>query len=391
LEESSIMLQNNGFQSSANNFEIKKITIIGLGLIGGSLARALHERTGVRDITAINREMDSIELAIKDGVISRGFREINQIVYDSDIIFICTPVKHSIQYINQIYGKVNNDCIITDVGSTKAELIEYVNSLENPPCFIGGHPMAGSEKTGYGASFPHLFENAYYILTPSNSSSDSHIRVMSELVKSIGGIPVVLDAEEHDRITGSISHVPHVIASALVNMVKHTDSTDGKMQMLAAGGFKDITRIASSSPEMWESIILSNQKEVELILNNLIGILGEFKQYIKNNDCKNINEFFKSAKDYRDTFTTGMGIKKPLNGLILPIHEIIVDVVDKPGIIGEIATILGNSDINIKNINVSNSREFEQGCLKITLPDSESVNAAFDLLCSKGYKTFKSN
>ena len=155
------------------------------------------------------------------------------------------------------------------------------------------------------------------------------------------------------------------------------------MQMLAAGGFKDITRIASSSPEMWENIVLSNKPQIKDILNNYIAIINKFKEFMDNSDSQSIFNFFEEAKGYRDSFT---GTKK---GLISPLYELIVDVIDKPGIIGEIATILGCNGINIKNINVSNSREFEQGCLKITLPDQESVNIAFDLLADRGYKIYK--
>lgn len=361
----------------------KKITIIGLGLIGGSLARALRERLGITDITAVNRSAAGIEQALKEGSISRGFHEINEYVLNSDIIFICTPVKRTIEYIAEITKKVRPDCIVTDVGSTKAEIIEYVNSMPEPPLFIGGHPMAGTEKTGYSSSFSHLFENAYYILSPSRTSTEAAMDCMTELIKGIGGIPVRLDAYEHDKITGSISHVPHIIASALVNMVKEFDSPDSKMQMLAAGGFKDLTRIASSSPEMWENIVSSNHVQIKGILEAYVELLNKFKSYIESSDSAKIFSFFESAKIYRDSFPVH---KK---GLIPPLYEIVADVVDKPGIIGEIATILGDNMVNIKNISVSNSREFEQGCLRITLSDSESMERAFDLLAARGYKVYK--
>lgn len=370
----------NDFKSIISN---KKIAIIGLGLIGGSLARALRERLDVTNIVAVNRNPESLEQALKDKVISLGFTDLSPQIMDSDIIFICTPVKRALEYINALAGKVKPRCIITDVGSTKSEMISYINSMSDAPCFIGGHPMAGAEKTGYLASFSHLFENAYYILTPCKTTSDSVIEFMTQLVKGIGAIPITLDADQHDIITGSISHVPHIIASALVNMVNDLDTPDGKMRTLAAGGFKDITRIASSSPEMWENIVLSNKQHVANILETYIGILNRYKDYIEAEDSNSVLDFFNKSKQFRDTFSNA---KK---GLIHPSYEIIVDVVDKPGIIGEIATILGANEINIKNINVSNSREYEQGCLRITLSDSESVKRSYNLLSDKGYKVFK--
>lgn len=362
--------------------EIKKISIIGLGLIGGSLAKALRS-IGFKNIAAVDTSYNNVESAIKDGVITRGFSQVNSYIYDSEIIFICTPVKCALKYIDILKEKVDSNTIVTDVCSTKGEIISYVNQYASSLCFIGGHPMAGTEKTGYASGFAHLFENAYYILTPSKKTTEAAINVMVELVKSIGGIPVLLNAEEHDRITGCISHVPHIIASALVNLVKSLDSSEGKMQMLAAGGFKDITRIASSNPEMWENIILSNKKQVKGILSRYINTMQKFVEMIDSNDSKQIYSFFESAKNYRNALSSN---KK---SLITPTYEIIVDVVDEPGIIGKIATILGKNNINIKNINVSNSREFEEGCLRITLPCFESVEKAYSLLKDAGYKVYK--
>jgi len=364
--------------------EVKKVSIIGLGLIGGSLAKALGERTEVSDILAVNPDMEPINQALRDGSITGGFTEMNEHVWSSDVIFICTPVNYALQYLDAMAGKLRPGCVVTDVCSTKEVIINHVNNMADPPCFIGGHPMAGTEKSGYAASFSHLFENAYYILTPCRTTTETAMDLISGLVRAIGGMPVILDASEHDRITGSISHVPHVIASALVNLVKAMDSPDGKMHMLAAGGFKDLTRIASSSPEMWEHIISSNRKQVKKILEAYIQILSTFVKSIDLQDSKAVYDFFESARNYRDSFPSTN--KK---GLIEPLYEITVDVVDKPGVIGEIATLLGNRHINIKNINVSNSREFEQGCLKIAFPDSESVNAAFELLSSTGYRVYK--
>ncbi|MDF2522641.1 MAG: prephenate dehydrogenase [Clostridiales bacterium] len=366
-----------------NKFKNKRVAIIGLGLIGGSLARAFRERLGISDIIAVNPTSEALEEALKDNVISMGFTELNTHVYNSDVVVLCTPVKRTLEYLKILADKVKPDCIITDVGSTKSEVVACMNNMPGSPCFIGGHPMAGAEKSGYSASLSHLFENAYYILTPCKSTSSLSIDLMSEMINGIGAIPIIMDAAQHDKIAGTISHIPHIIASALVNMVKEQDAGDGKMQMLAAGGFKDITRIASSNPEMWENITLSNKQYVSDILEKYIICLNRYRGFIDAGDSKEVYDFFNSAKIFRDTFSnTG-------KGLLQPVYDIIADVVDKPGIIGEIATILGNKGINIKNINVSNSREYELGCLRISLPDAESLGKSFDLLIENGYKVYK--
>lgn len=371
------------FFNTDSKLQDKSISVIGLGLIGGSIAKALRKKLGIKDITAVDCDTASLNQAVREGVVTRGFTELNAFVFNSDIIFLCTPVRHSIGYLKIISENARRDCIVTDVGSTKGQIIRYVDSMPDHPCFIGGHPMTGGEKMGYSASFAHIFENAYYILTPGKGADSKAMECMAQLVQGIGAIPIPLDADEHDRITGGISHLPHIIAYTLVNLIKEMDSHDGKMQMLAAGGFKDITRIASSSPEMWENIVLSNKDKVLEILREYLELLGRVRNYIESDDSINIYNFFQSSKNYRDSFSS---TKK---GLIDPVYNIIVDVEDKPGIIGEIATILGSNGINIKNINVSNSREYEQGCLTITLTDLQSVNSAFDLLVSRGYKVYK--
>ncbi|MEN6314298.1 MAG: prephenate dehydrogenase/arogenate dehydrogenase family protein [Clostridiaceae bacterium] len=363
--------------------KVTRITIIGLGLMGGSLAKALHEKLGLGGIIAVDNDADALSLALKEGIIAKGLNSPDSDVYDSDIIFICTPVKQALSYMDVLAPHIRDTCIITDVCSTKEEIARHVEKMPKPPCYIGGHPMTGTEKSGYSNSFAHLFENAYYVLSPGFTASARAQETVKGIVEGIGAIPVFMDAGEHDRVTGGISHLPHIIAAALVNLVNEQDNGSGKMKALAAGGFKDITRIASSSPEMWENIVLSNKGQVIELLKLFGKTLEEFLKILKNDDSAAIYRFFSGAKIFRDS------ISAQATGLLQPLYRLIVDVKDEPGIIGEIATILGNNNINIKNINVTNSREFEQGCLIIALPDTDSVNIAFDLLVNTGYKVYK--
>lgn len=362
--------------------ETKKVLIIGLGLIGGSIAKALNKCLNIKNIVALTRNIDSVNNAVQDGIIREGYTVPNKEMWNCDMIFLCTPVKYAYEYLDIIADKSKPGCIITDVCSTKTKILDYINSTHPSLRFIGGHPMAGSEKNKYVASSAHLFENAYYILTPTRYTDSETVNFMIELTKGIGAIPVVLNAKDHDFITAGISHVPHIIASALVNMVKNLDNNEGKMQMLAAGGFKDITRIASSNPEMWESIIMSNYAQINRILTNYISILDNFKYQINKQKSENVRKFFYTAKKFRDSFPA------KTKGLIEPLYEIVVDVVDEPGIIGEIASLLGRHNINIKNINISNNREFEYGCLKMSLPDYETAANSYKLLSEHGYRVF---
>ena len=365
--------------------EIKSVTIIGLGLIGGSLAKALRRIDGIEKITGIDTNEDSLNSALAEGVLDRTYTLIDKNIHDSDLVFVCTPIHRITDYIKKLINVVKPSCIITDTGSIKGALVEKLESITGQLNFIGGHPMCGSEKSGYEASRSYLFENAYYILTPSDKTQHKTIELMEKIIIAIGGIPVIINSKMHDTVTGAISHVPHVISAALVNLVEEMDYKEKYMQKLAAGGFKDITRISSSKPDMWQNIVLSNKNQIRDILKQFSEKVNQFIIWLDNNNSEDIYNFFDSAKKYRDTFTSRNV------GLIAPFYDLSVDIEDKPGEIGKLTTLLGQNKVNIKNINVSNSREFEHGCLKITFSDLDNVDRAYKLLKSCKYTVYKSN
>ena len=263
-----------------------KIGIVGLGLIGGSLAKAFRNRTSVKTIVAYNRHEDVLIEAKKQCIIDEYATEITNIFSNCDIIFICTPVQNIIEYAVKLIPFVSKNCIISDVGSTKWELYQKMKQYTDKFMYIGGHPMTGSERFRYNASKEHLFENAYYIITPDETIPKQTIHDFSELIRSIGAIVVTLSPKEHDYVVASISHVPHIIASALVHNVKNLDTPNQYMHLLAAGGFKDITRIASSSPDMWKGICMENKEQ---ILNVLCCFEMSYKIFVKIFQKSNIN------------------------------------------------------------------------------------------------------
>ena len=240
--------------------------------------------------------------------------------------------------------------------------------------FIGGHPMAGSEKNGFANSKAHLIENAYYILTPSAKVSEEKINAYRNFVSSLKALPIVLDYRQHDCITGTISHLPHIIASTLVNFVRDTDTKEELMKALAAGGFKDITRIASSSPVMWQQICLKNGKNISHILGQYIEALIQAKLSIDTEDENALYTLFESSRDYRNSMpnTSAGPIKKQF--------AVYCDIIDEAGGIAAIATILASNNISIKNIGIVHNREFEEGVLRIEFYDESSSKKAAELL-----------
>ncbi len=359
-----------------------KIGFIGLGLIGGSLAKAIREKTEINVLVAYDQDEQNLLKAKKDGILNHYSLEINSLFSDCDIIFLCAPIEINIKAIHQLQPIISENCILTDVGSTKQKIMNYVMSLENVPHFIGGHPMTGSERSGYGASDSHLFENAYYLLTPVEGITKSMIQTLYTIISNIGALPLLLDYIEHDAITAVISHVPHVVASTLVHLVQDLDTKEHYMHQLAAGGFKDLTRVASSSPTIWQHICISNREEIIKGIQAFISRLMAIQQAIEANDKENIYNFFAESKAYRNSFSDKVigSISKP--------YKLTIDVIDKPGIIAEIATLLSQHTINIKNIGIMNNREQEEGVLEIVFYDRDSQQKSIELLNQMHYRVF---
>ena len=371
-------------------FTIKDSTIafIGLGLIGGSLARGLKRARPDIRIMAYMRTRSKLEQAKKDGIIDVILNGIGEELLECDIIFLCTPVEYNAQYLSAIRPYLKPGALITDVGSTKTDIHKEILRQGLSHCFVGGHPMAGSEKTGYEHSTDHLLENAYYIVTPpegltepSASYSDNVCRLLA-VAQAVGAIPLVLDYREHDRVTAAISHLPHLVASSLVNLVKDSDSPEGIMRRVAAGGFKDITRIASCSPEMWEQICMTNSSNIASMLEEYIGSLQQILVQLKGHDSPAVRNLFETARTYRDSF------EKRTSGPISPDYSFSVDVCDEPGAISIISAILAGKGISIKNIGINHNREGGEGALSITFYDEAARQAAWDRLKKYNYTLF---
>lgn len=359
------------------------VGFIGLGLIGGSIAKALKKSGSPFYITAYNRSPGPLEEAVSDGVVDRAAHEIDGAFYDCDIIFLCTPVEHNSAYLSLLKGKIKKGCIITDVGSVKGYIHETVRALDMEDCFIGGHPMAGSEKTGYSAATDTMLENAYYAVTPTPLTTKEALDFYISIVRKTGAVPVVTEPDKHDYAVAGISHVPHLIASGLVNTVRENDTDDRLMKTLAAGGFKDITRIASSSADMWSQICVTNSVQISLLLGKYIDYLSKVKEQIDSNDRASIAEMFVQSKEYRDSISIRNSGPLPQS------HAVYCDIEDKEGALSDITGLLFAGGINIKNIEIIHNREYRDGVLLIDFYDSGSSTLAFKILSENGHSVHK--
>lgn len=354
-------------------------TFIGLGLIGGSIAKAMRKNYPECKLYAYNRHPENIRAALEDNTLNAISEDLTKYISQSDIIFLCAPVVTNIANLKTIKPYLNKETLITDVGSVKGNIHEAVKELNLEGQFIGGHPMCGSEKTGYINAKENLLENSYYILTPTESVNPDWTESYYKLVKTLSGIPIVTDYKKHDYSTAAISHVPHLIAGELVRLVKDNDSDDEFMKMIAAGGFKDITRIASSSPEMWQSICESNTDNICDLMDKYIFNLTTINNALKNKDYDKVGQLFESVGPYRKS------INDLSNSSIQKIFQLYVDIPDKYGAIAEVSTILAKNEINIKNIGISHNRENQDGCLYIEFDNEESMNKAKSFLLKSSY------
>ena len=361
-----------------------KIGFIGLGHIGGSIAKTIHRIYPDIAMIAFDTCQQTLETALEEGVIVKGIDHLSEDFSDCDIIYLCAPVLDNSDYVGKLTGMLHDDMLLTDVGSVKTGIHEQIAKYPDlADHFIGGHPMCGTEHTGYDYSTAYMLENAYYILTPTETVPQRKVDDFEAFVKSIGALPIILDYHNHDFIVGSVSHLPHVISATLVNLVKELDNEEETMRTIAAGGFKDITRISSSSPVMWENICLANRDQILHLIDTYINAIGKIRAKIAASDAKDINAFFSSAKEYRDSFNI------PHSGPIKPVYLLFCDLIDEAGGIATIATILAANNISIKNIGIVHNREFQQGVLQIELYEKDAYEKALELLRKYHYTVYE--
>ena len=369
------------FQKGFLNMKFNKVGFIGLGLIGGSIAKKMKADHPDIHIYATAHHEETVKEAYREGLIDNDTLLPLTAFHDCDVIFLCAPVQRNLDYLSELKDIIQKDCYITDVGSTKTEIHEEVIRLSLEANFIGGHPMTGSEKTGILAADKTLLENAYYIISPTAITPQSDVEDFREFVRSLGSIPLILDYKTHDYSTAAISHLPHMIAYSLVNLVQQIDDDNETMKSIAAGGFKDITRIASSSPVMWQNICASNREQILVLMDKYTGLLSRLRNYIEASDEQALLDFFQSAKDYRDSLSL------PSIKTESTYYELFVDLPDETGGIAKVSRILADAGISIKNIGIVNNREFEEGILHISFADERSRSKAKELLDAQGYTT----
>lgn len=357
------------------------VGIIGVGLLGGSIGYILKKKKWAGKVVGIGRNSEKLQKAVQLNAIDEYCVGYTEKISELDIIILCVPVMLIPGIVKEIRPYLKKGAILTDVGSTKKMIMSEVTALlPDTVSFIGGHPMAGSEKTGVEGLDPYLFENAVYVLVRSKLSTDDDYETIKSMVAALDAIILEMNEDDHDFAVSAISHAPHLIASSLVNCAASVDTGANHILSLAAGGFRDTTRIASGNPHMWKDICTSNNEKIVQMLDYFVQQIDAFKTALLEKNETELLQLLNNAKIIRDK------LPKSRKGILSPMFEVIVFVPDKPGVIGRISNLLGENNINIKDIEVLHVRENEGGSIRLGLDNTASSNKAVEILRKNGYE-----
>ncbi len=361
----------------------RTVFIIGLGLIGGSIALSIRKEHDVH-IRGFDISEEQLKMALSLKVIDEIASSLEEGIQDADLIVFATPVLKTEELIQTISTlDLKKGAIVTDVGSTKSRIVEQAACLlEKGVTFIGGHPMAGSHKNGVEAARSHLFENAFYILTPMEGTSVRSIIQLQNWLKGTNARFIELSPKEHDRLVAAISHFPHIVAASLVHQVAKIEEDDPLVSRLAAGGFRDITRIASSNPTMWRDILLHNKESLLQLLKSWMEEMNAVKTMIETENAADIYTYFEEAKSFRDE------LPPRKKGAIPSFYDLFVDVPDHPGVISDVTSILALHKISLTNIRILEAREDIMGILRLSFRSEEDRERARLHLSEAMYETY---
>ena len=286
---------------------IRKLAIIGVGLIGGSMARALREEGVVQEIVGCGRSKPNLERAVELGVIDHYTHDIGEAVRGADLIVLAVPLGAMEATFRAMQGHLADDAVITDVGSVKGSVVEDAVKVfgEIPAFLVPGHPIAGTERSGVEASFPELFRNRRVILTPLDNTDPQALQKVEQVWRHCGADLSYMAVAHHDEVLAATSHLPHMLAYSLVDSLARMKEND-EIFRYAAGGFRDFTRIASSNPVMWRDICLANREALGGMLKRFADELHGMADALEKDDAEGLLEIFERAKAARDRYIDGV-------------------------------------------------------------------------------------
>jgi prephenate dehydrogenase len=363
-------------EPAASTADFSSIAIVGVGLIGGSLALALR-RAGITQRVLGVSSSKTLREAKALGVIDDGgeYDEIADVVANARVVVLCTPISRIIELLPQVAAAVSPGTVVSDVGSTKTAIVACAQScMPEHSTFIGGHPMAGSEQSGVAASDPFLFQNALYVLTPDQSTPSPLLTSFADGLATTGARVLCLPASAHDSVAAAVSHLPQMLALALVEYVGKRNHDEPAHLQMAAGGFRDMTRIASSPFRMWQDILGTNATEIRAAL---LGFRDQMDELLADFDV--MEPHFTVANETRAT------IPKDSKGFLTPLCDVLVGCEDKPGELARMTAALSTVGVNIMDIELLKIREGEGGTFRMAFRDEPTAVSAIGALQTAGF------
>ena len=327
---------------------------------------AIKKRFPAARVVGFDRK-DVLRKALKKGAVDQVSADLRDAVSAADLVFLATPVSAILAMLPKIARFAPSGAIVTDVGSVKRTILRAASRHFPKGNFIGGHPMAGVELSGVDAAHPLLFENAVYVLSPMKSNSRQSVRKLAGFLEALGSRVVLLDPKTHDEVASAVSHLPQLTAVALTNVAGREHRSSRNHLRLAAGGFRDLTRIASSRPEIWKDILEYNSDEIDRSMALLVRELERYRRFLRKKGSRLAGKFH-SARRIRDS------IPKSMKGFLHPLAELYVFVKDKPGMMARMTAVLAKAEINIKDIELVKVREGRGGTFRLAF-DSKEIAA----------------
>ena len=350
-----------------------RIAVLGVGLIGGSIALAARQRVGA-SVSGFDVREEASQAALELGVVDRICDLLNDAVSDAEAVFVATPVGALVDAVGAALAAAPSDCVVTDVGSTKRAIV----AAHDDPRFVGGHPLAGAETAGVQHAREDLFEGATWYLTPTATTSGVLYERLHRLLHGLGARPAAIDADTHDTILATVSHLPHVLANVLVSQAAEALASGAERLPATGPSFRDATRVAGASSRIWTDIYLSNGDAIANEIDRAVDRLREVREALLRGDAQLIAEWNDEAAAHRRRL-----LEAQLTGG--PLFELRASVPNRPGVIAELALALGRAGVNIADLALYPAPDMSEGVVALWISGPDDASRAEELVSGLGF------
>lgn len=366
----------------------QRVAVVGCGLIGGSFALASRRLEEVERVVVTDRDPGVRDAARTRQTADEVVTGIDRAVRDADLVLLAVPVAAIPEVARSVIGSVPQDVVVTDVGSVKSQVVreiedyldEYGKSRGSGPAvhFLGGHPMCGSEEAGLAGADPALFQGATWVLTPTPTSDAEVFNALAAHIRALGARVLAIDPATHDRIVAVASHLPQILASTLADEAGSAARASGDgVLAVTAGGFRDLTRIAASDPDLWAGILAHNRAAVSDALESFRHRLADFHRAVREGDWSTVRHRLAEGRAARRRLPTGERATE--------LVDVVVPIPDRPGMLAEVTTVLGTAGINIEDVGIRPAGEDARGALVLAVAGRSTAVRARDLLAQRGF------